>query len=58
MMNSSERVVMALNHKEPDDEYNILWKKGAYDYSPVESSADCTLEDLDKATWPDPYDPE
>lgn len=49
--------------KMPDDsfydEYNILWKKGAYDYSPVESPlAECTIEDLDKAVWPDPYDPE
>jgi uroporphyrinogen decarboxylase len=41
------------------DEYNILWKKLAYDYSPVEPPlADSTVEDLDKATWPDPYDPE
>ncbi len=41
------------------DEYNILWKKATYDYSPVEAPlADCTIQDLDKATWPDPYDPE
>jgi len=41
------------------DEYNILWKKLAYDYSPVEPPlADGTIEDLGKATWPDPYDPE
>ncbi|NQT48608.1 MAG: hypothetical protein HQ578_06495 [Chloroflexi bacterium] len=41
------------------DEYNVLWKKLSYDYSPVDPPlADGTIGDLDKATWPDPYDPE
>jgi uroporphyrinogen decarboxylase len=41
------------------DEYDILWKKMAYDYSPTEPPlADCVIEHLDQATWPDPYDPE
>jgi uroporphyrinogen decarboxylase len=40
------------------DEYDILWKKLAYDYSPAEPPlAGSTVEDLGKATWPDPYDP-
>jgi uroporphyrinogen decarboxylase len=41
------------------DENDILWKKMAYDYSPVEPPlADCAIEHLDRVTWPDPYDPE
>jgi uroporphyrinogen decarboxylase len=40
------------------DEDNILWKKNVYDYSPVVAPlAECTLEDLNKITWPDPFDP-
>lgn len=41
------------------DEYNILWKKVAHDYAPVKYPlVNSTLEDLDKATWPDPYAPD
>lgn len=41
------------------DEYNVLWKRTLYDYYPAESPlADCIVEDLDEAVWPDPYDPE
>lgn len=42
------------------DEYNILWKKsGNYGYTPIKFPlADSVIEDLDKVTWPGPYDPE
>lgn len=41
------------------DEYNILWKKVGHDYSPIEYPlANSTIKDLEKAVWPDPYDPE
>ena len=40
------------------DEYNVRWKKASYYYDAVERPvAGCTLGDLDKAVWPDPYDP-
>jgi uroporphyrinogen decarboxylase len=40
------------------DEFNIRWKKAAYYYDVVERPlADIVIEDLDKATWPDPYNP-
>lgn len=40
------------------DEYNIRWKKSLYYYDSITYPlADCTVEDLDKVAWPDPYDP-
>lgn len=41
------------------DEYDIRWKKASYYYDVVERPlADCTsVADLDKAVWPNPYDP-
>ena len=41
------------------DEFNIRWKKASYYYDVVERPlADCeTVQDLEKAVWPDPYDP-
>ena len=46
----------------PDDSFcdgfNIRWKKAAFYYDVVERPlAGCTLADLDRAAWPDPYDP-
>jgi uroporphyrinogen decarboxylase len=41
------------------DEFNIRWKKSLYYYDAINYPlADCTVEDLDKYVWPDPYDPE
>jgi uroporphyrinogen decarboxylase len=40
------------------DEFNIRWKKSLYYYDAVNHPlADCTVEDLDKRVWPDPYEP-
>jgi uroporphyrinogen decarboxylase len=40
------------------DEYNIRWKKGSYYHDTVESPlTHATLDDLNTATWPNPYDP-
>ncbi len=40
------------------DEYKIRWKKGEFYYDSVEYPlADCSRDDLDRFTWPDPYDP-
>ncbi len=41
------------------DEFDIRWKKASYYYDVVERPlAGCeTVADLDKAVWPDPYDP-
>ena len=40
------------------DEYDILWTKMEYDYSPGQAPlAGCSVEDLDGVTGPDPYDP-
>lgn len=39
------------------DEYNILWKRATYDYSPVSAPlANFKIEDLSKAMWPNPMD--
>jgi len=42
------------------DEYNILWEGlGNYGYTPIKFPlADSVIEDLNKLTWLDPYDPE
>jgi uroporphyrinogen decarboxylase len=40
------------------DEYNLRWKRAAFYYDAVERPlANASLGDLDKAVWPDPYDP-
>jgi uroporphyrinogen decarboxylase len=40
------------------DEYDILWKPAACDYSPMTAPlAKASLEDLKTAVWPDPTDP-
>jgi uroporphyrinogen decarboxylase len=40
------------------DEYNVRWKKASYYYDAVERPlAGYTIDDLDAAAWPDPYDP-
>lgn len=41
------------------DEYNMLWKPGVYDYSPVTAPlSEAAIDDLKTAIWPDPTDPE
>jgi uroporphyrinogen decarboxylase len=40
------------------DEFNLRWKKASYYYDVVERPlVDATIDDLDTAAWPDPYDP-
>lgn len=40
------------------DEFNLRWKKASYYYDVVERPlAEATIDDLDTAVWPDPYDP-
>jgi uroporphyrinogen decarboxylase len=39
------------------DDFGIRWKKASYYYDAIERPlADATIDDLDKAQWPDPYD--
>jgi uroporphyrinogen decarboxylase len=41
-----------------EDEYNIVWKKATYDYSPTTTPlANFGINDLNQAVWPDPRDP-
>jgi uroporphyrinogen decarboxylase len=41
------------------DEYNMHWKPSAYDFCPASSPlAEAGIDDLKRAVWPDPADPE
>ena len=51
-------VVRHLDDDSFEDEYGIVWKRSTYDYSPmVAPLAAATVEDLARASWPDPRDP-
>ena len=51
-------VVRHLDEERFEDEYGIVWKRSTYDYSPmVAPLAAASIEDIGRASWPDPKDP-
>ena len=59
-MPKSPRAFVArhLDEERFEDEYGIVWRRSTYDYSPmVAPLATATVEDIGRASWPDPKDP-